>query len=51
MGTLRTRIVDVLGWVLAALIAPAWLSGCDNSPNPKGSEATNAMFIAPASST
>src|SRR5258708_25646656 len=46
MSTRRTRIVDVLRWVLAALIAPAWLAGCDNSPNPKGSEATNTLFIA-----
>jgi len=46
MSTRRTRIVDVLGWLLAALLASAWLAGCDNSPNPKGSEATNTLFIA-----
>jgi len=46
MSTRRTRIVDMSRWVLAALLAPAWLAGCDNSPNPKGSEATNTLFIA-----
>jgi ABC-type transport system substrate-binding protein len=36
-----------VGWKYMVLgIATALLAGCDNSPNPKGSEATNTMFIA-----
>jgi ABC-type transport system substrate-binding protein len=33
----------VATWLLGAA---CMLAGCDNSPNPKGSEATNTMFIA-----
>ena len=32
--------------ICAAVLAVAALVACDNSPNPKGSEATNTMFIA-----
>ena len=36
-----------VGWKYMVLgIVAALIAGCDNSPNPKGSEATNTMFIA-----
>ena len=36
-----------VGWKHMVLgIVAALIAGCDNSPNPKGSEATNTMFIA-----
>ncbi len=37
-----------VSWVSTALLlcAAIFVAGCDNSPNPKGSEATNTMFIA-----
>ena len=31
---------------LSALVFSALLAGCDNSPHPKGSEATNTLFVA-----
>jgi ABC-type transport system substrate-binding protein len=36
----------MIGTCLAASLALATLVGCDNSPNPKGSEEANTMFIA-----
>ncbi|HWH81906.1 MAG TPA: peptide ABC transporter substrate-binding protein, partial [Burkholderiaceae bacterium] len=33
-------------WTIAVLCIAALLVGCDSSPNPKGSEATNTLFIA-----
>jgi len=33
-------------WTSMVLGIAALVAGCDNSPNPKGSEATNTMFIA-----
>ena len=44
----RTRGVAMpalLGAILTAILATL-LAGCNNSPNPKGSEATNTLFIA-----
>ena len=45
--TTRTleRVCLALGLV-SALSFAALLGGCDNSPNPKGSEATNTLFVA-----
>lgn len=34
------------GWLSFFLALTALLVGCDNSPNPKGSESTNTLFIA-----
>ncbi len=39
------RLRGVTRWT-AALLLFAAISGCDNSPNPRGSEATNTLFIA-----
>jgi ABC-type transport system substrate-binding protein len=33
-------------WACALLAVGTLLGGCDNSPNPKGSESTNTLFIA-----
>ena len=44
----RTRGVAMpalCGAILTAILA-ALLAGCNNSPNPKGSEATNTLFVA-----
>jgi ABC-type transport system substrate-binding protein len=37
-----------VSWVLTAwlLCAAIFVAGCDNSPNPKGSESTNTLFVA-----
>ncbi len=32
--------------VLFAMVVAALVAGCDNSPNPKGSESTNTLFVA-----
>ena len=33
-------------WTSLVLCIAAALVGCDNSPNPKGSESTNTLFVA-----
>ena len=42
----RRRWVRVAVSGLAAAGLAAMLAGCNNSPNPKGSEATNTLFVA-----
>src|SRR5258707_11934317 len=45
-GRLRTR--RTFGWLAAGIATciALLLAGCDNSPNPRGSESTNTLFIA-----
>ena len=40
------RLWDLAAWLLVTSMSLAGLGGCDNSPNPKGSAATNTLFIA-----
>ena len=37
------RLREIVGFMLGALV---FVAGCDNSPNPKGSESSNTLFVA-----
>ena len=37
------RLREIVGFTLGALV---FVAGCDNSPNPKGSESSNTLFVA-----